>query len=86
MEEDQVREYLSKLDTHKSLGPDVMHPLVLREPPEVIARPLLIISEQSWRLREVPQHWRKANVTPIFRKGRNEDAGNYQPVSLTSVP
>jgi len=35
---------------------------------------------------EVPGDWRKGNVVPIFKKGRKENAGNYQPVSLTSVP
>ncbi|KAK4814759.1 hypothetical protein QYF61_026736 [Mycteria americana] len=35
---------------------------------------------------EVPADWRLANVTPIFKKGRKEDPGNYRPVSLTLVP
>jgi len=34
----------------------------------------------------VPKDWRKANVTPIFKKGKKENPGNYRPVSLTSIP
>ncbi len=33
----------------------------------------------------VPSDWRRANVTPIFKKGSKTDPGNYRPVSLTSV-
>ena len=29
---------------------------------------------------------RKASVTPIFKKGKKEDPGNYKPVSLTTIP
>jgi len=42
--------------------------------------------ERFWRTAEVPEDWRKANVTPIFKKGKKEDPGNYKPVSLTSIP
>jgi len=51
-----------------------------------LAEPLSIIFERSWRTGEVPENWRKANVTPVFKKGNKEDPGNNRPVSLTSIP
>ncbi|KFP82431.1 RNA-directed DNA polymerase from mobile element jockey, partial [Apaloderma vittatum] len=81
-----VRDPLDNLNIHKSMGPDEMHPRVLRELAEVIARPLSIIFGKSWATGEGPEDWRKANVTPVFKKGKKEEPGNYRPVSLTSVP
>jgi len=86
VEGDQVRDHLSKVDTHKSMGPNGMYPRVLRELADVIAEPLSITFERSWRTGEVPENWRKANVTPGFKKGKKEDTGNYRLVNLTSVP
>ncbi|CAM4651557.1 unnamed protein product [Lepidochelys kempii] len=85
-EKEVVRDYLEKLDMHKSMGPDELHPRVLKELAAVIAEPLAIIFENSWQTGEVPDDWKKANVVPIFKKGKKEDPGNYRPVSLTSVP
>ena len=62
------------------------NPRVLRELVDVIVEPLSIIFERSWRTGEVPEDWREANVTPVFKKGKKEDPGNYRPVSLTSIP
>ncbi|KFM12913.1 hypothetical protein AS27_00888, partial [Aptenodytes forsteri] len=84
--EEAVNDLLRHLDAHKSQVPDGIHPRVLRELAEVLAKPLSIIYQQSWLTGEVPDDWRLANVTPIYKKGRKEDPGNYRPVSLTSVP
>ena len=35
--------------------------------------------------RQVPDDWRIAHVTAIYKKGSKSDPGNYRPVSLTSV-
>ena len=43
MEEDHVGKYFSKLDTIKSMRPDGIHPQVLRELADAIARPLSIL-------------------------------------------
>ncbi|KFV20251.1 Putative 115 kDa protein in type-1 retrotransposable element R1DM, partial [Tauraco erythrolophus] len=83
---DQVWEHLENLKVHKSMGPDEIHPRVLKELAAAVARPLVIIFERSWRSGEFPTDWKRANVTPIFEKGTKDKPGNYRPVSLTSVP
>ncbi|KFP51686.1 hypothetical protein N323_04174, partial [Cathartes aura] len=82
---EMVSDLLHHLDTHRSMGPDGIHLRVLRELAEVLTQPLSIICQQSWLTREVPVDWRLANVTPIYKKDRKEDLGNYRPVSLTFV-
>ena len=79
VEEDCMRDCLSDLNTHKSMGPNGMHPRVLRELVDVIAEPLSIIFERSWRTGEVPEDWRKANVTPVFKEGKKEEPQASQP-------
>lgn len=37
-----------------------------------IVRPLTIIFERSWRPGEVPEDWKKANITPAFRTDKKE--------------
>lgn len=47
--------------------------------------PLLIVFAMLWWCGEVPEHWKKANVTPVSKEGK-EGPGNKQPVSLISSP
>ncbi|KFQ12727.1 RNA-directed DNA polymerase from mobile element jockey, partial [Leptosomus discolor] len=79
-------DHLRNLNVHKSMGPDEMHPWVLRELVDEVAEPLSTIFDKLWKSGEIPTDWKRGNIPPIFKKGKKEDSGNYRPVSLTSVP
>ncbi|GAB0205445.1 mitochondrial enolase superfamily member 1 [Grus japonensis] len=84
--EGQVQDHLRNLKMHKSMGPDEMHPWVLREMSDEVSKPLAITFDKWWQSSEVPTGRKRGNITPIFKKGKKEDPGNYRPISLTSVP
>jgi len=50
---EMVLDLLPKLDTHKSMGPDGLHPRMLRELVDVVTKPPSIIFQQSWLTRNV---------------------------------
>ena len=57
----------------------------LKEVAEVIDKPLTTIFNKSIDEGVVPDYWKVAHVTAIFKKGKTASPGNYRPVSLTSV-
>ncbi|GAB0209389.1 mitochondrial enolase superfamily member 1 [Grus japonensis] len=59
---------------------------ILTPLPEVINCDARNTYGKSWRTGEVPEDWRKANVTLVFKKDKKEDPGNYRPVGLTPIP
>ena len=82
---DDVIKKLIKLNPCKSPGPDSIHPRVMKETAEAVSHPLTIIFNKSLQEGKVPDDWKIAHVTAIFKKGKHTSPGNYRPVSLTSI-
>ena len=83
--EEKVKERLESLNPHKSPGQDGLHPRVLKELSNEISKPLAIIMQKSLDEHTLPQNWKDAHVSPIFKKGSKSSMTNYRPISLTSV-
>ena len=81
-----VKKKLLKLNPCSAPGPDGISARFLKEHADVLAPPLATLFNQSLREGVVPLDWRRANVTPIHKKGGKSEPGNYRPVSLTSIP
>ena len=82
---DKVLKAIKKLKINKSPGPDGMHPRVIKEVINSIVVPLEIIFSASVNLKVVPDSWKEAKISTIYKKGNKRIASNYRPVSLTSV-
>jgi len=80
-----VTKALLKLRPDKSMGPDGLAPRLLLETKELISYPLCLLFRKSLDETSIPDDWKQATVTPIFKKGNRNQAENYRPVSLTSV-
>lgn len=82
---DAVETALQNLDGSSAMGPDGIHPQLLKSCAAEVAHPLHVIFCRSLREGVVPPDWKASAVVPIFKKGARFDALNYRPVSLTSV-
>ena len=82
-----VLKLLREIDTHKSTGPDNVSAKLLHELAEEVADPLVLIFNASLTQGRVPDDWKHATITPLYKGGNKNRsvAESYRPISLTSI-
>jgi len=81
---EDVKKKLSKLRQDKSTGADDIGPRLLYNTQHEICVPLYLLFPKSLDDGMIPDDWRSANVSPLYKSGSRTNVDNYRPVSLTS--
>ena len=69
----------------QSPGPDKLHSRILKELYSILDKPLAILFQNTLKKGKLPDEWKHAIVTAIFKKGDKRKPNNYRPVSLTCI-
>jgi len=82
---DVVFRHLSELNAKSGGGPDGLTSVLLINVASTLAQPLSLLYTASFELSAIPDIWKAAIVTPVFKKGSPTAASNYRPISLTCI-
>ena len=81
----EVEDILKTLKTGKAAGPDSIDNRLLKELARPLSAPLTDLFNFSLSKGKVPNLWKQANVTPVFKKNDPTDVSNYRPISLLNT-
>ena len=85
VDQEGVLKLLKDIKVNKAVSPDGIPNKALKLAADEIAPVITFIFQQSLDESYLPEDWRRADITPIFKKGSKAEPSNYLPVSLTTV-
>ena len=80
-----VKKELKSINDSKSTGLDGISPRFLKDGADFLCIPISHIVNLSISTCTVPEDFKKARITPIYKKNSKLEVGNYRPVSILSV-
>ena len=80
-----VEKLLLNLNASKAAGPDKLSGKLLKATAHEIAPVLQVIFQRSIDEGTLPQAWKEATISPVYKKECRSNPANYRPVSLTCI-
>jgi len=82
---DDIFKVIVNFKSKNSTGPDGFSSVFLKNLAPSISVPLMLIFCQSFQSGAIPDIWKTATITPVFKKWCSCEVGNYRPISLTCI-
>ena len=82
----KISKAIDREKSSKSQGPDNIHPIIIKECKNAPLLPLKLIFQKSVEKGKIPEIWKTAHVSAIFKSGSKSKPEIYRPISLTAVP
>ena len=80
-----LNQIITEHDITKSRGPDGLPPIFFQRMAREMTTILHSVFKNIKRVRKIPDKWKVAAVSPIYKKGEKRLLENYRPVSLLNI-
>lgn len=82
---EEVEHAVNKLKNVKAAGSDEIAPEVVKSGGLPMVDWLFELLREDWKIKQVPQEWKKATLVPLHKKDRKV-CDNYRGIALLSIP
>lgn len=85
LEEKEIWKAIRKLKIKKAAGVDGVPMEAWRYAGNTLWKRLVDLLTQIWRDGDIPEDWKKSVIVPLYKKGDQEEVGNYRGISLLCI-
>lgn len=80
-----VEKAINKLKPEGSVGPDEIHPRVIKECVDSLIFPIWLLLQMSFNTGKIPDALKSSRITPLHKKGDRSNVENNRIIAISSV-